>query len=64
MKNQIFSCLIAIALVTAPAFAWAETYVWQNVCDESQIANSGTGDGSTDSTATGFGGKEFQSPIL
>jgi hypothetical protein len=54
MKNQILSCLIAIALVAVPAFAWAETYVWQNVCDESQIANSGVGDGSTDSTATGF----------
>ncbi len=53
MKHA-FLGLIAATLIAIPATSFAETYVWQNGCDESQINNSGVGDGSTDSTATGF----------
>jgi hypothetical protein len=55
MKNHHrFVGLIICTLVALPAPSSAVTYVWQNICDESQINNSGVGDGSTDSTATGF----------
>jgi len=54
MRKQALLGFIVSFAATLPAIAAAETYVWQNVCDESQINNSGVGDGSTDSAATGF----------
>jgi len=45
--------MIALGLTLAPLAAHADTYVWDMLCSEDQISNSGVGDGSTDSTATG-----------
>jgi hypothetical protein len=46
-------CVSAAICVLAVRADAAVTYVWENSCDESQINNSGVGDGSTDSPATG-----------
>lgn len=50
----------AAALIAVLAWSWlfapevgARSFVWTMTADESQVANSGVGDGSTDSTATG-----------
>ncbi len=53
MKERFLRGLIACAIALVPTSSFAVTYVWENVCDEDQIANSGVLDGSTDSTATG-----------
>jgi hypothetical protein len=48
--------LAVSALLTVLGFAanaGATTYVWDMNCSEDQVSNSGAGDGSTDSTATG-----------
>lgn len=44
---------IALCVLLLPATGRAETSVWEMACSEDQVNNSGVGDGSTDSTATG-----------
>lgn len=54
MKKTVFAfAVIAASFVLLRTDAGATTYFWDMPCDESQVNNSGVGDGSTDSAATG-----------
>ena len=52
-KTMLWAAALAITLGGGTREAGATTYIWSMPCDESQVNNSGVGDGSTDSTATG-----------
>ncbi|MFT4569691.1 MAG: hypothetical protein ACI8TX_001600 [Hyphomicrobiaceae bacterium] len=48
-----FQIVFALSLFLVATPAHATVTIWENVCSEGQVNNSGVGDGSTDSTATG-----------
>jgi hypothetical protein len=52
LDRLVLDCAAALSLcVASPVLA--RTFVWEMTADESQVANSGVGDGSTDSSAGG-----------
>jgi hypothetical protein len=54
MRKTVFAfAVIAASSMLLRTDVGATTYFWDMPCDESQVNNSGVGDGSTDSTATG-----------
>ncbi len=53
IHRQILALVTLFSLVLAPVASSAQTYVWDMDATEDQVNNSGVGDGSTDSTATG-----------
>ena len=54
MTRKLLGLSLSVAaFLFANTSAEATTYFWEVPCDESQVNNSGVGDGSTDSTATG-----------
>ena len=59
MKRLLGLAVSAAAFLFAGSSAEATTYFWDVPCDESQVNNSGVGDGSTDSTATGAAGLRY-----
>ncbi len=54
----VFACCLLLQVAAAPAHA--TVYIWQNSCSEDQVNNSGIGDGSTDSAATGFSDLRYE----
>jgi len=54
MLRFLPTLVLGLALCAVPISAGAVTYVFENSCSEDQVNNSGVGDGSTDSAATGF----------
>ena len=59
MKRLLGLAVSAAAFLFVGSSAEATTYFWDVPCDESQVNNSGVGDGSTDSTATGAAGLRY-----
>lgn len=53
LRNFTFALLALLAGWTVPSNGAAQTYVWEMNATEDQVNNSGMGDGSTDSAATG-----------
>lgn len=53
LKSSVAVVFGLLLLVGAAAPVGATVTIWEQSCDESQVNNSGVGDGSTDSTATG-----------
>lgn len=60
MKRSAFAAIAAAILHASALSASATVTIWQNSCSEDQVNNSGVGDGSTDSTATGFSDIRFE----
>ncbi|TFH22819.1 MAG: CHRD domain-containing protein [Myxococcales bacterium] len=53
MIRRLLVAAVAIFIATSAGRAYADTHVWDMTCSEDQVSNSGVGDGSTDSAATG-----------
>lgn len=55
MNHTLKASLLLLAIAVATSQAEAQKLKWTWTADESQVKNSGFGDGSTDSSATGGG---------
>jgi hypothetical protein len=52
MRDRMTTLVLGVMLAIGTS-AWADTYMWEMDASEDQVNNSGVGDGSTDSAATG-----------
>ncbi len=58
LSASIFACCLLLQVAAAPSHATVT--IWQSACSEDQVNNSGIGDGSTDSPATGFSDLRYE----